>query len=87
MAITRICVIPEIILWPTLPIIPQLATLETDMTNQGATVTCYSSTEEYCVSATLLVGEGDFCVDSTGMANTYSAGAGCDGTNFDCAIN
>jgi prepilin-type N-terminal cleavage/methylation domain-containing protein len=63
---------------------PQLTTLETDMTDQGATVTCHSSAQEYCVSASLLVGEGDFCVDSTGMAKTHSAGASCDGTNFDC---
>jgi len=68
----------------TLTDYPQLAVLENDMTDQGATVTCFSSAEEYCLSASLLVDEGDFCVDSTGIAKTYTTGATCDGVNFDC---
>jgi prepilin-type N-terminal cleavage/methylation domain-containing protein len=71
----------------------ELATIESDITTQqgtGGTITCYAGTlatgeAAYCVSASLIGGEY-FCVDSTGIADKYSAN-GCDSVNFTCAAD
>jgi len=72
---------------------PQLKTLEDDIVAQfksGTTatdvVTCYATTDKYCVSAKLLSGKF-FCVDSTGVTSPPEGDDtnGCDGTNYNCA--
>ena len=63
----------------------ELATIESDLTGLGSSNTCQSGADDYCVSAQLISDTSEyFCVDSTGIADTYSSN-GCDGTNFTCA--
>jgi len=45
----------------------QLKTISDDVMSQGSILTCYSSKDNYCISASLLKG-GFFCVDSAGRA-------------------
>lgn len=64
---------------------PQLGTLEADINELGvATVTCYSSAEEYCISVQLLVNAGYFCVDGTGVTRSSTAAPACSAANIAC---
>jgi prepilin-type N-terminal cleavage/methylation domain-containing protein len=65
---------------------PQLKTLEDDIAAQGTgiTNTCYATTDKYCVSASLLLGKGYFCVDSAGRVVDNASTNPCDNTNYDC---
>ena len=72
---------------------PQLKTLEDDIVSQFKSgtqatdvITCYATTDKYCVSAKLLSGKY-FCVDSTGATSPPGGqtAVGCDNVNYDCA--
>jgi len=63
----------------------ELQALQSDITDQGGTIGCYSETDNYCVYSSLLGGAGYFCVDSAGHAGEYADPTGsCNGTTYTC---
>jgi len=54
----------------------QIGTIETDIGAQmptGGALACYADASDYCVSASLNVGTGIYCVDATGWAGSATA--------------
>ena len=67
----------------------QLSSIDSDVSAQGGSATCYADADNYCVySALNATGAGYYCIDSTGKAGkttTDPSGTGyCDGTTYVC---
>jgi prepilin-type N-terminal cleavage/methylation domain-containing protein len=62
----------------------QLRTIESDITTQGSSVTCYASGTDYCVSAKLVSPKTPtyFCIDSNG--NAVATSSYCTSANIPC---
>lgn len=54
--------------------------LQDDIVSQGGTVTCYATSTDYCIDATLPSDPGKWCVDSAGLSES----ATCTAASFDC---
>lgn len=59
------------------------ARINTNISDNGGTVTCYSSASAYCAEATLNSTTATWCVDSTGISEENSS-ATCASGNIAC---
>jgi prepilin-type N-terminal cleavage/methylation domain-containing protein len=61
----------------------ELSTIQNDIVDQNATVTCHNSATAYCVEVNLQATSEYYCIDSTGLA-TVTSGTTCGLGSISC---
>jgi prepilin-type N-terminal cleavage/methylation domain-containing protein len=64
----------------------RLQAIETDIAAQGATTTCYSAANTYCVQSSLISNAQRWCADSRGVSRQQAVGACTSSASSTCVL-